>query len=91
MLNENDSKWKGFKIVGDNLDKNFRRTFQTIDYQTVSHHFFHSYAVLDRIDLSGLSDLPPSGVIDVMKLLEDEMEFRNIFTVLISRYGNENV
>lgn len=49
------SEWSGFKIVGDNIDVNFRRTFQRIDYSTMSHHFFHSFAVKDRVDLGSLS------------------------------------
>ena len=52
------SSWKGFKIVGDNIDKNFRRSFQRVDFiQTRSFHYFHSYAVLDRIDISGYTDI----------------------------------
>lgn len=84
-----DSVWTGFKIVGDNLDKNFRRTYQRIDYQTISHHYFHMYAVQDRVDLSAYSDLPKEGVIDVTKLLPsdtDHSQMRKDFTVLISRY-----
>ena len=57
--------WCGFKIVGDNFDKNFSQTYQRIDYQTVSRHYFHMYAVKDRVDLSELSDIPRDNVIDV--------------------------
>ena len=53
-----DNIWCGFKIVDDNFDKNFRRTFQRLDYQTISLHYFHLYAVKDRIDLNHLSDVP---------------------------------
>lgn len=56
------ASWYGFKIVGDNIDKNFRRTFQRVDYQTVSQHYFHSFAMKDRIDLSHFSDLPGDGM-----------------------------
>ena len=45
LAKTNKREWKGFKIVGDNLDKNFHRTFQPIDHQTRSFHFFHTYAV----------------------------------------------
>uniref|UniRef100_A0A1X7VH29 Uncharacterized protein n=2 Tax=Amphimedon queenslandica TaxID=400682 RepID=A0A1X7VH29_AMPQE len=45
-INDNDSflindcsEWSGFKIVKDNTDVNFRRTFQRIDDCTMSHHF----------------------------------------------------
>ena len=47
------SSWKGFKIVGDNIDKNVHRSFQRVDFQTRSFYYVHSYAVLDSIDLSG--------------------------------------
>jgi L1 cell adhesion molecule like protein len=46
---EMNFEWNGFKIVGDNIDKNFRRTYQRIDRQTRSCHYYHSYAVLDRV------------------------------------------
>lgn len=39
-------------MVGDNLDKNVSRRYQRIDRQTQSYHFFQTYAVGDRIDLS---------------------------------------
>jgi L1 cell adhesion molecule like protein len=83
------TKWHGFKVVCDNFDKNFRRTFQRINYQTISHHFLHSYAVLDRVDLRQLSDLPRSGVIDIKKLLptaDDELQMKEFFITLILRY-----
>jgi L1 cell adhesion molecule like protein len=56
-LNIGVEGWSGFKIVGDNLDKNFRRSYQRLERQTVSHHYFHMYAVKDRVDLCQASDL----------------------------------
>jgi L1 cell adhesion molecule like protein len=82
------TSWKGFKLVGDNIDKNFRRTFQRVDYQTQSCHYFHLYALLDRVDLSHHSDLPGSGEISVRELIpskEDELELKRIFVILVSR------
>ena len=35
----------GFVIVGDNIDKNVRPSFQRQNHQTESWHCFHSYAV----------------------------------------------
>ena len=52
--------WCGFKIVGDNIDKNVRPSHQRLDRQTQSLHYFHSFAVRDRIDLSAYSDQPPA-------------------------------
>ncbi len=46
-----------FKLVGDNIDKEVKPRDMRSDHQTKSLHYFHSYAVLDRIDLSGVSDI----------------------------------
>ena len=48
-----------YRIVGDNIDKNIKPRNMTSDHQTRSLHYFHAYAVRDRIDLSSFStDLP---------------------------------
>ena len=82
-------RWYGFKIVGDNVDKNIRPSFQRLDRQTRSLHYFHSYSVLDRIDHSTLSDAKPSlGLIDpecLLPSLEDSSALKHEFTVLVSR------
>ena len=82
-------KWQGFKIVGDNIDKNFRPSYQRMNSQTISLHFFHSFAVLDRVDLSGVSDTKKIGIVDVSKLLPSQEEVaitKQHFSVSISRY-----
>ncbi len=69
-------RWTGFKIIGDNLDKNVHPNFMRLSSQTKSLHFFHAYAALDRIDFSGLSESTPIGVINVEKACltsEDEL------------------
>ena len=53
------TEWTGFKIVGDNIDKNIRPANQRIDRRTQSFHYFHSYAVLDRIDWTEASISQP--------------------------------
>ena len=50
--------WYGFKIVGDNLDKSVKPRHMRSDQQTPSLHYFQSYAVRDRVNLSHLSDEP---------------------------------
>ena len=40
----NQLQWNGFTIVIDNLDKNIRRSFQRIDFQTRSLHICNAYA-----------------------------------------------
>ena len=81
--------WKGYKMVGDNVDKNIRRSFQRVDRSTFSLHYFHSFAVLDRIDFSSLSDAPVAKTIHLKELLptlSDISYLKNTFTILISRY-----
>ena len=56
---ESDMTWKGFKIVGDNFDKNVKRRHQTINRQTLSLHYFHAFAVKDRINYTTLDDTAP--------------------------------
>ena len=66
------SSLKTYKVVGDNLDKNVKPTDYRVDSQTKSLHFFQSYAVRDRIDLSSYDDSPPvvdESSIDTTKLL----------------------
>ena len=53
----------GLVIVGDNIDKNFRPSYQRQDQQTKSLHYFHAYAVKNRVDVSSLSDARPAAVI----------------------------
>ena len=49
----------GFKLVGDNLDISVNvRYIRSDGHQNQSLHFFHSIAVLDRIDFSALSTQP---------------------------------
>ena len=75
--------------MGDNIDKNLRRSYQRCDRQTVSLHYFHSCAVGDRIDFSQLSDVPPDSVtIDPAAMLPNSNDLSGIkkeFQVLVSR------
>jgi L1 cell adhesion molecule like protein len=83
-----------YKITGDNLDLNVRPRFMRLKrYQTQSLHLFHSYAVKDRIDTSGMDDVNehlclPSPEILVKSLLptrEDDDALRENIEVLIAR------
>ena len=56
--------WSGYVIEGDNVDKNIHQSFQRVDCKTQSLHYFNAYAVLDRIDFSGLSDEVPCTAVD---------------------------
>ena len=50
--------WFGFKIVGDNIDKTVKPRHETLHQRSQSLHYFHAYAVRDRIDFSFLSAEP---------------------------------
>ena len=54
------SEYPTFKIVGDNIDKTVKPRFMRSDCQSKQLHYFHHYAVRDRVDMSTLSDEPPS-------------------------------
>ena len=90
FYNTDSVRWCGFKIVGDNIDKNVHLRFQTLEASTKSLHYFHSYAVKDRIDFSHLSDKPPivPELIDVKKLLPDKEsneKLLKVFKILTER------
>ena len=86
---QHNHEWSGFRIVGDNVDKNIRPSFQRCDRQTKSLHYFHSFAVKDRVDFQTLSDATPiNPPIDSSKLLpssEDIAMFKSDAEVLVAR------
>ncbi len=50
-----------FKIVGDNVDKNVRPRYIRSDERVKSLHYYHCFAVLDRIDVGHLmGEMSPS-------------------------------
>lgn len=87
----------GAKLVGDNVDKNLRPRHQTIEKQTQSLHYFNCFACLDRVDLSGLSDLAPIvdiKSIDIKVVLpssEDLDQLLSNFAVIATRILVEHV
>ena len=89
-----DGPWYGFKLVGDNLDKNLNRRHQRIDRKTQSFHFFQSFAVRDRIDLSSCSQSPncfstkPVSQLPIDTLLpslSDDQILLSNFSTIVSR------
>ena len=88
QVQQTSSDWHGFKLVGDNIDKNIRPSFSRSDKSTQSLHCFHYYAVLDRVNLSLFSDATPNMEVDVDKLLinqEDIAQLQSDAITLISR------
>ena len=49
--------WHGHKFVVDNVDKKFKPSKQRIDHPGLDIHYLHGYAVYDRVNLHGESDV----------------------------------
>lgn len=84
------NNWCGFKIVGDNIDKTVKPRDMRSDRQTKSLHYFHLYAVRDRIDASSLSEEPQlvdpdAPVEELLPTVEDARVMLANFEVLIAR------
>ena len=86
--------WDGFVLVGDNIDKNVKPRQEGIDSKTQSYHFFHSYAIQDRINLSSVSDKQshylsvPVNQLPLSTLLPSVSDHQSLihnFSILISR------
>ena len=89
-----------YKIVGDNIDKTVRPRFMRMkQHRTQSLHFFHSYAIRDRIDTSGLLDVHPQTCLpsprqlaeSLLPQVEDDYTIMSNFSVLISRVLTEHL
>ena len=94
MSNENFSLLFGFKLVGDNIDKNVRPRYSRKAYSTRSMHCYHSYAVRDRVNIHGLSDAVPNlrdtpllsiPVAEVLPSETDAQCMKHNFTILVSK------
>ena len=74
-------KLKTYKLVGDNIDKNVQTREMRADNQTKSLHYFHTYGVRDRIDLSMFSNetkIPDVGSIRLDTFLPSHIDERTI-------------
>ena len=87
------SSWHGFTIVGDNLDMNVHRRHTRIKQQTRSLHYFQTYAVKDRVNLSHLTDDKPQSIPlvedAVKKLIPTSNEtdsLRDDFIILLAQF-----
>ncbi|XP_064386162.1 uncharacterized protein LOC135334762 isoform X4 [Halichondria panicea] len=81
--------WSGFKFVGDNIDKNIRPRYQRHNDKGQSLHYFHGYAALDRVDMSKVSDIPPTERdpdYNDFKLSQEEVQqLKEELGILVSR------
>lgn len=90
MPEKEESTWFGYRFVGDNIDKNIQPSFQRQGEHSVqSLHYFHGYAVRDRVNLTTYSDdIPPFITPDPSILLPSVTDLsllKEELTVLISR------
>ena len=83
---------KGYRICGDNIDKTVRPRFMRSDRKNTSLHYFHAYAVQNRIDVSALSDSiesktynPESIANMIIPSMSDDKLLRENIAALISR------
>lgn len=84
----------GYKLVGDNIDKGVKaRYMRSEGYRNRSLHYFHSFAVQNRVDFSHLPDVLPDTCPDspertALALLpsdDDDKAMRCLFATHISR------
>ena len=89
-----------FQLCGDNIDKTINQRYMRTDHaRPDSIHYFHYYAVADRIDFSGLSDqVIPTLQQDSAKIAvsllptdEDDLAIWDNICVLLSRILYENM
>jgi len=46
-----NADWHGHKHVVDNIDKKFKPSKHRIDHPGLDIHYFHGYAIYDRVNL----------------------------------------
>ena len=81
----------GYAVIGDNIDKNVRPSYQRQDRTTQSLHYFHSYSLKNRINIFEMSDRRPSSIdISPTNILPSQLDITMMikeYGVLISRYA----
>ena len=90
----------GYKLVGDNIDKGVKARYMRADeHRGQSLHYFHSFAVQNRIDFSSYSDVLPATCLDscerrakqLLPSKDDDSCLRNNLTILVSRILVDNM
>ncbi len=89
-----------FRICGDNIDKGVKQRYMRVGVKKPdSLHWFHAYAVSDRIDFSNLSEqvIPTSQICpdriaaSLLPSVEDDLAIRRNICTLMSRVLCDNV
>ena len=87
-------KHRGYRLCGDNIDKNVYTRHMRIDHRNKSLHYFHMYAVENRVHFSELSEECPdnSHVLDFQSVAKsllpssrDDSTLKKNIAILISR------
>ena len=86
-------KWHGYRICGDNIDKTIRTRYMCLDKRNASLHYFHSFAVHNRIDFPMLSDAPVDKTtlqceemaVSILPSTSDDQVLCSNLAILISR------
>lgn len=85
---------KGYRLCGDNIDKNVRTRHMRLESRNQSLHYFHLYAVENRVDFVSLSDEMPSNshITDfrsvaksLLPTLDDDKALKRNLSTLVSR------
>ena len=90
-VTETTGEMLSYKLVGDNLDKNVRRSFQRMDRTTKSLHYFHTYGVRDRVSIAGMSFQPCQQFVSADLILPSSSDLNVLkrdFIILVSRCFN---
>ena len=89
-----------YQLCGDNIDKSLKQRYvRTNVKRPDSIHYFHYYAVADRIDFSGLScQIIPTQQRDPAQIARsllptegDDLALRENICILLSRIVHENM
>lgn len=89
---EASHKPHGYRLCGDNIDKTVRPRYMRSDKRNQSLHYFHFYAVQNRVNVSNLSDSsvnitlsPETKAISMLPSIEDDSELKRNMAILVSR------
>ncbi len=90
-----------FHLCGDNIDKNIKQRYFRTDKPsgTKSLHYFHYYAVKDRIDFSGMGEEPfkcsqadlKQVALSLLPTYEDDTALQENICTMISRVLCNNI
>ena len=69
-----------------------------LDRQNILPHYFHSFAVKDRVNLQNVSDTPPTNLPEISEALEmllpterDDAVIRDEFALLVAQMMCDNI